>query len=166
MSLIPAIRSELAAIDKDQPIHSFKPLEQSVDELSADRRFSTLLLAAFAALAAVLAAVGIYGVMSYTVTQRTHEIGIRIALGAQAGNVMSLVIKQGTKLAATGVTIGLVASFGLTRLIENLLFGVSALDRTTLALTTLMLVSITLLACYFPARRATKVDPMVALRHE
>jgi putative ABC transport system permease protein len=165
-NLIPAIRSELAAIDKDLPIHSFKPLEKSVDELSADRRFSTMLLAAFAAVAALLATVGVYGVVSYTVTQRTHEIGIRMALGAQAASVVSLVMRQGAKLAAAGVSMGLAASFGLTRMMESLLFGVSALDSTTFALTTVFLVSVALVACYLPARRATKVDPMVALRHQ
>jgi putative ABC transport system permease protein len=164
--LIPAIRSELAAIDRDQPIHSFKPLEQSVNELNADRRFSTLLLAAFGALAALLAAVGIYGVMSYTVSRRTHEIGIRMALGAQPGSVVGLMMKHGTRLAGAGVAMGLAASFALTRLMESLLFGVSALDRTTFVLTTVFLISVALLACYLPARRATKIDPMIALGHE
>jgi len=164
--LIPAIRSELAAIDKDQPIHSFTLLEESVNELSADQRFSTLLMAAFAVIAAVLAAVGIYGVMSYSVTRRTQEIGIRMALGAQTGNVMRLVVKQWMILTAVGVTIGLLASIGLTRLLESFLFGVSAMDRATYALTTVLLLGVALLACYIPARRATKVDPMVALRSE
>jgi putative ABC transport system permease protein len=165
-SLIPAIRSELAEIDRDQPIHSFKLLEQSVAEVSSDRYFSTTLLAAFAALAVLLAAVGIYGVMSYTVNQRTHEIGIRMALGAQAGIVLSLVVRQGMKLAAAGVTAGFVASLALTRLMEGLLFGVSATDPATFVIITSLLTLTALTACYLPARRAARVDPMLALRCE
>ncbi|HKP84936.1 MAG TPA: ABC transporter permease [Blastocatellia bacterium] len=165
-SLIPAIRRELAAIDKDQPIYSFKLLEQSVAELNVDRRFSTWLLTAFAALAAALAAVGIYGVMSYTVAQRAHEIGIRMALGAQARDVVALVIRQGMGLALIGVVIGLVGALALTRVMASWLFGVSASDPTTFAVISLLLVAVTLIACYVPARRATKVDPIIALRCE
>ena len=166
MKLAAPIRAELAAIDKYQPIHSFKPLEATVSELVAPQRFTTMLLAGFAALAAGLAAIGIYGVMSYAVTQRTREIGIRMALGAQARDVMKVVMRQGVILIVAGVAIGLAASFALTRLIADLLFGVEATDPATLIAITLLLVVVALVACFIPARRATKVDPIVALRNE
>ena len=166
MSLIPAIRRELAAIDKDQPIYAFKPLSQSVAEISVDRRFSTLLLAAFAALAAMLAGVGIYGVMSYAVNQRTHEIGIRMALGARAGDVFKLIIGQGMRAVVIGLSLGLICAIALTRSIESLLFEVRANDSLTYMVIMLLLAGTSLIACYLPARRATKTDPCVALRHE
>jgi putative ABC transport system permease protein len=165
-SLIPAIRRELAAIDKEQPIHSFKPLEQSVADWIAPQRFSTVLLAYFAALAAVLAAIGIYGVVSYTVTQRTQEIGVRIALGARTSEVLKLVIGKGMKLALAGVMIGLFAAFLLMRLMKSLLFGVSTADPATFVTISLFLTAVALVACYIPARRASRVDPMEALRYE
>ena len=166
MSLAPAIRRELSTIDKDQPIHSFKPLAESVAEWVTPQRFSTLLLAAFAALAAALAAIGIYGVISYSVTQRTHEIGVRVALGAQRRDVLRLVVGRGMTLTIIGVALGLVASFALTRLLRSLLFGVSATDPLTFVSVSLLLTVVALLACYLPARKATKVDPMIALRYE
>jgi putative ABC transport system permease protein len=164
--LIPAIRQELAAIDKDQPIHSFKPLEQSTDELLRPERFSTLLLAAFGALAMLLATLGIYGLMSYTVSQRTHEMGIRTALGAQSRDVLKLILKQGIMLTLSGVAIGLIASILLTRLMKTMLFGVSATDPLTFVVIAVLLIMAAIVACYLPARRATKVEPMIALRHE
>ena len=166
MKLAGPIRGALAAIDKYQPIHSFKSSEAEVSELVAPQRFTTMLLAGFAALAALLAAVGIYGVMSYAVTQRTHEIGIRMALGAQTRDVMRVVMRQGVILTVAGVTIGLAASFALTRLISDLLFGVKATDPATLVAITLLLLVVALMACFIPARRATRVDPIVALRYE
>jgi putative ABC transport system permease protein len=166
MSLIPVIRRELAAIDKEQPIHSFKPLEQSVADWVAPQRFSTVLLAYFAALAAVLAAIGIYGVVSYTVTQRTQEIGVRIALGAKTSAVLKLVIGKGMKLALAGVVIGLFAAFALMRLMKSLLYGVSTADPITFVTISLFLTAVALVACYIPARRASRVDPMEALRYE
>ncbi|HJQ32696.1 MAG TPA: ABC transporter permease [Pyrinomonadaceae bacterium] len=166
LRLAPAVRRELAAIDKDQPIHSFKTLDESVAEWMTPQRFSTLLLASFAALAALLAAVGIYGVMSYSVTQRTHEIGVRVALGAQARDVLRLVVGRGMLLTLAGVGLGLAGAFALTRLLRSLLFGFGESDPLTFALVALLMILVALLACLVPARRATKVDPMVALRYE
>jgi len=166
MNLATPIRAELAAIDKNQPIHSFKALEAQVSELIAPQKFTTALMAGFAALAALLAAIGIYGVMSYTVAERTREIGVRMALGAQTGNVMRMVLRRGMALAVAGAMIGLGASFALTRLMSDLLFGVQATDPPTLVAITLLLLAVALVSCFIPARRATKVDPLVALRHE
>src|SRR5262245_12814263 len=166
MNLAAPIRAELAAIDKKQPIHSFKALEAQVSELIAPQRFTTALMAGFAALAATLAAIGIYGVMSYTVSERTREIGVRMAMGAKTGNVMRMVLRQGMVLAVAGVMIGLAASFALTRVMSGLLFGIQATDPATLAPITLLLLAVALFSCLIPARRATKVDPLVALRNE
>jgi putative ABC transport system permease protein len=130
----------------------------------AGRRFSMFLLALFAFGALALAAVGIYGVISYSVTQRTNEFGIRVALGAQSGDVLALVVRQSMLLILTGTGIGLAASFALTRLLSSLLFGVSATDLPTFAAVSLLLIAVAMLASFIPARRATKVDPMVALR--
>jgi putative ABC transport system permease protein len=166
MKLAGPIRAELAAMDKDQPIHSFKALETQVSKLIAPQRFTTALMAGFAALAALLAAIGIYGVMSYMVAERTREIGVRMALGAQTGNVMRMVLRHGMVLAVAGVAIGLAASFALARVISGLLFGVKATDPATLVAITLLLLAVALVSCLIPARRATKVDPLVSLRHE
>jgi ABC-type antimicrobial peptide transport system permease subunit len=132
----------------------------------APQRFNLLLFGLFAALALVLAAVGIYGVTAYSVAQRTREIGIRMAMGAQRGNVVGLVLGQGARHAALGVLLGLVGAFGLTRLMESLLYGVRPTDSITFASVSLILGGVALLACYLPAQRAMRVDPMVALRYE
>src|SRR5262245_18162344 len=165
-NLIPALRRELAAINPNLPIHSFKLLEDAVAEWSASDRFYTFLLAAFGALAALLSAIGIYGVMSYSMTQRIHEIGVRMALGAGARDVLKLVLKQGMLLVLAGIALGLIASFWLTRLMTKYLFEVNPTDPPTFVAITFLLTGVALLACYVPARRATKVDPLVALRRE
>src|SRR5256886_5738981 len=139
--------------------------EVSADSVAA-RRFNMLLLAIFAGLALVLAAVGIYGVMSYAVTQRTQEIGIRMALGARAGDVLGLIIRNGMTLTLIGVVIGVGGVVALTRLLRTLLFGVTPTDALTFVTVSAVLIFVALLACYLPARRATKVDPLVALRYE
>ncbi len=166
MSLVPALRRELAAVDKDQPIYAFKPLSQSVTEISVDRRFSTLLLTAFAALASVLAAIGIYGVMSYAVSQRTREIGIRMALGADRLDVFKLIIGQGMRVVMIGLLLGLFCAIALTRWIESLLFEVRPTDTMTYVVIAFLLAGTSLVACCLPARKATKTDPMAALRRE
>jgi putative ABC transport system permease protein len=164
--LAAAVRGQIAALNKDQAVFNVRTMEQIVSESVAPRRFSMLLLAVFAVVALALAVIGIYGMLSYAVAQRTREIGLRMTLGAQRTDVMRLVIGHGMKLAVAGVVAGLIASFALTRTMRNLLFGVSATDPITFASITLLLAVVALLACWLPARRATKVDPMVALRYE
>jgi putative ABC transport system permease protein len=156
----------IRAVDKNITISPAIAIEQALFEQVAEPRLYSLLLGIFAAIATLLAAVGIYGVMSYAVTQRAQEIGVRLALGAQRRDVLGLIIAQGMKLAMAGAAIGLAAAFGLTRLMTSLLFGVSATDPMTFALVALGLIGVALLACYLPARRAMKVDPMLALRCE
>jgi putative ABC transport system permease protein len=164
--LIAAVRGEIHSIDPDLPVSGMAPLDELVAGSIAPQRLNTFLIGLFSALAMTLAAVGIYGVMSYAVAQRTQEIGIRMALGARPRDALKLVVKQGMALALLGVAIGLAASFGLTRLLKTLLFGVSATDPVTFVVIPLLLTLIALLACYLPARRATKVDPLTALRRE
>jgi putative ABC transport system permease protein len=164
--LTAAIRNAVLQLDKEQPIANIRTLDEILSTSVAQQRFSTLLLGIFAAVAMLLAAVGIYGVLSYAVTQRTHEIGIRVALGAARSDVLRLVVGAGMRLTLLGVGAGLAAAFALTRLMSTLLFDVSATDPMTFGLIALLIVTVALLACWVPARRATKVDPMVALRIE
>ena len=165
-SLASAVRTEVRAVDPNLPVSYVKPVQQMIDERISPKRLMTYMLGVFALSALLLAAVGIYGVMSYAVTQRTQEIGIRMALGARAADVVKLVVRKGMSLALVGVVAGLAGAYALTRLLVNLLFGVTPTDLGTFSFVTLCLLLVALLACYIPARRATKVDPLVALRYE
>jgi ABC-type antimicrobial peptide transport system permease subunit len=165
-SLVNAVRAQVAGPTRDQPIYDAQTMEQNISASLAERRFTMLLLIIFAATALLLAAVGIYGVMSYAVTRRTHELGIRSALGASRGEIVGLVVGQGMKLAGVGMAAGLIAAVVLTRLMAGLLYGVRPADPATLVAVTLLLGGIALAACYIPARRATAVDPVIALRCE
>jgi putative ABC transport system permease protein len=165
-SMAATVRKAVWEIDKDQPVSNIRTMEEILADSIARQRFSMLLLAIFAAVALVLAAVGIYGVMSYSVAQRTREIGIRMALGAQTGTVLKLAIGYGMKLVIAGIVIGLIAAFALTRVMSALLFGVTATDPTTFTLISLLLIAVAVLASYVPARRATRVNPIIALRYE
>ena len=165
-SLAAAVRAEIRKEDKELPISKVQTMEQLLSGSVSLRRFSGLLLVLFAALALILAIVGIYGVISYSVSQRTHELGLRMALGAQQSDVLKLVMTQGLKLILTGLAVGLTAGLSVSRFLSSLLFGVSPTDLATCVGVSLVLATVALLACYLPARRATKVDPMVALRYE
>ncbi|MGH9970961.1 MAG: ABC transporter permease [Pyrinomonadaceae bacterium] len=165
-SLVGSIQRAIREVDSNQPVYQIQTMEDLVGDSVGTRRFALLILIMFASLALVLAATGIYGVLSYSVAQRTREIGIRVALGARAMDVLRLVVGQCMRLAVAGVGIGLVAALALTRLMTSLLFGVTATDATTFIAVSLSLLVVALLACYIPARRATRVDPLVALRYE
>lgn len=165
-SLAGAVTREIQSIDSELPIFDINTMEQRLYDSLARQRFSMMLLALFAAVALVLALIGIYGVMTYWVNQRVHEIGIRMALGAQPGNILRLVIRQALLLVSVGIAAGLAGAFALTRIMSSLLFNVSATDRLTFALLPLLLAGIALLSSYIPARRAARVDPMIALRYE
>jgi predicted permease len=165
-SLTLSVRSAVAAIDRDQPVFGVITMRQLVDNSVSTPHLTLVLLNLFSGLALVLAAVGIYGVISYSVQQRTHEIGIRMALGARRSNVLHLIVGQGVKLAAVGIVIGIAAALGLMRLMSSLLFGVSANDPVTFTAAALVLLFVAIAACYIPARRAIAVDPMNALRYE
>jgi putative ABC transport system permease protein len=165
-SLVPDIRHALGSLDKDIPLANVASMDQLLEKSVAEQRFRTWLLGGFAALALLLASVGIYAVISYSVGQRTREIGIRMALGARPQDVLRLVLSQAAGLAAIGVLIGMVGAFALTRTMSSLLFSVSASDPMSFAGACLILISVALLASFIPARRATKVNPVAALRYE
>lgn len=164
--LINSIRQQIAAIDPDQPLFNVRTMNEIRAESVASERLNLTLLSIFAGIALILAVVGIYGVMSYSVTQRTHEIGIRMAIGAQPRDVFRMIIGQGMLMALVGIGVGLLGAFGLTRLMETMLFGVEPTDPTTFAVIAVLLSCVAFIACYVPGRRATKVDPVVSLRYE
>jgi putative ABC transport system permease protein len=166
MSALGAIRSNLSALDSSLGIFKPRTMDEVISDAMQDLSLQAVLLGVFAALAVLLAAVGLYSVMAYLVMQRTHEIGVRMALGAQQGDVLQLVLRQGSKLILIGVGTGIVAALALTRLMSSLLFGVSATDPITFVGVAVLLAGVAVTACYIPARRASRVDPMVALRYE
>jgi putative ABC transport system permease protein len=166
MSLSQSVREAIWKVDKDQPVWKIRSEEFLLSRNVADKRFLMLLMGIFAGLALTITAVGLYGVVSYTVGQRTQEIGIRMALGARAGDILGMILRQGMGMVLIGVAVGLAASLALTRLMASLLYGTSATDPLAFAAIALLLAGVALLACYVPARRATKVDPMIALRYE
>ena len=161
-----AIRRELAALDANLPISESKTLHEAYRERSSPKRVFTTLLGIFALLALVMATVGLYAVMSLVVAGRTHEIGIRMALGAQTRDVFVIVVKQGLRLICLGLILGLIGAFAVTRLLSQMLYGITASDPITYAMVAGLLLATALAACVVPARKATKVDPLVALRHE
>jgi len=166
MALLPAIRREVQSQDKNLPVFDVTTLREAVGTTLNQQKLYATLIGSFALVALILAAIGIYGVISYSVARRTHEIGIRMALGAERSDVLELVVRQGMLLTLIGLIAGLPIALGLTRFLKSLLYGVNPNDAATFVLVALVLGSVALLACYIPARRATKVDPMVALRYE
>jgi len=164
--LTPRIREQILAVDPNQPIYDIKTMDERVASTLETQRFAVVLLGVFGTLALLLAAIGLYGVLAFTVSQRTREIGIHLALGAQNRDVLVMVIRQGMFLVVIGAAFGVVVAYAVTRLIQSLLFGVSATDPLTFVLVPLVLAVVGFIACYVPARRATKVDPLVALRYE
>jgi putative ABC transport system permease protein len=160
------VRQELTAADPNQVVFYVRALDEFVSDARAQRRFSMSLLALFALLALLLAALGIYGVMSYAVARRTRELGVRIALGAQTRDVLRLIVGEGVRMMLLGIAFGLVGAFIVARALAGLLFGIAATDPLTFVGVTLLLFALAMLACYLPARRATKIDPMIALRND
>jgi putative ABC transport system permease protein len=165
-SVVTHVRQEVAKLDPELPVANVSTIQGAIDRSLVTKRLTNWLLAGFAATALLLALTGIYGVMSLNVANRRNEFGIRIALGAQRANVLRMILAQGLRLAVGGVALGLVAAIAFTRLLKGLLFGISASDPLTFAGVAMLLVGVALLACWIPARRATKVDPLEALRYE
>jgi ABC-type antimicrobial peptide transport system permease subunit len=165
-SLVPALRRAVRAVDEDQPVTRVRTMDQYLNATLSRQRLAVAMLGVFAGLALVAAVLGIYGVISYAVGQRTREIGVRMALGAQPGDVLGLILRQGARLALVGAAIGLIAALGLTRLMASLLYGVGTSDPGTFAIVLLVLVAAALAAAYLPARAATRMAPTAALRHE
>ena len=166
LALLPMLRRSVAQLNSEYVIYSVQTLQQIISDSLADRRFSMVLLGLFAGLALLLSSIGIYGVISYLVGQRIQEIGTRIALGAQRKDVLQLILGRGIALAAIGVGVGSVLAFVLTRQMRNMIYGVSAADPLTFFAVSLLLMLVAIAACYVPARRAMRVDPMMALRYE
>jgi ABC-type antimicrobial peptide transport system permease subunit len=165
-NLVSTITSQVRSMDPNIPIFDVKTMDQLLSESLARRRFAMFALGLFAMAALLLAMIGIYGVMSYSVAQRTSELGIRVALGASRVDVLRLILQDGLRLALIGLGLGLILSFAATRLLSSLLFGVRPTDLVTFAALSFVLIGVTLFACFIPARRATKIDPLVALRYE
>ena len=165
-ALAPAIRKAIWSVDKDRPVVRVTTMDDLLAATAAERRFALILFETFGLVALVLAATGIYGVLSGSVTERTHEFGIRLALGAQRRDILRLVLRQGITLAALGIALGLIGASAATRVLQSLMFGIGLTDPVTFVAIPLLLALVALLACWFPARRATKVDPLVALRYE
>jgi putative ABC transport system permease protein len=166
LGLAGTIRAQILAVDKDQPVYDMSTMEQRLSRTLAPSQFNLLLMSIFASAAVLLAVVGVYGLIAHLVSQRSHEFGIRIALGAQPRDILKLVLSKGLVLTLLGVGIGLAASLALTRFLSTLLFDVSATDPLTFISISVLLASVALFACYIPARRATRVDPMAALKYE
>ena len=166
LSIVPDVREIVSGMDKNVPVSAVSTMDRLISNSVAQSRFTTLLLGMFAGLAVFLAAIGIYGVVAYSVAQRVNEIGIRMALGAQRADVMRLVVGQGSRAALIGIAVGIAGALGLTHFLSSLLFGVGANDPATFLGVPIALVAVALLACYIPARRAMRVDPVVALRHQ
>jgi ABC-type antimicrobial peptide transport system permease subunit len=166
LGLVDEVKKQVWSVDRQIPITDILSMEDLMAVSLAQQRFNMLLLALFSVLALILAAVGIYGLMAYAVSQRTHEIGVRLAIGAQRRDVLRLVLRDGAKLTLLGIAVGIIAALALTRLMASLLFEVTPTDPATFAAVALLLAVVALAACYIPARRATRVDPMVALRYD
>ncbi|MCI0664210.1 MAG: FtsX-like permease family protein [Acidobacteria bacterium] len=160
------VRSKVMELDPAQSITNLKTVERMVYEIATPKRVMSAMMAVFAVIALLLAGAGLYAVMAYAVTQRTHEIGIRLALGSNSGGILRIITGQGLKLTVVGLALGLVGAFALTRVMSRILYGVNAVDPLTFIMIPLLLLGVALLACYLPARRATKVDPIIALRCE
>jgi putative ABC transport system permease protein len=166
LDLVPAVRAEVLKLDSQLPLYNVTTMQGAVDQTLSVRRFALWLLGIFAAVALLLALSGIYGVLAHSVAQRTHEIGVRMALGAARGDVLRLVFAQGGRMAAAGIGFGLLASYLMTQFLRTLLYGVKPADPLTFVAVALLLIVTVLLACWIPARRASRVDPMIALRSE
>jgi len=165
-AMVPALRAQLESIDRDLPLASVQTMDQLIEDSVMQEKFRTWVVGVFAGLALLLAAIGIYAVVSYSVAQRTREIGVRMALGADRVAVLTMVLRQGMKLAIAGLSIGVIAAFAITRVLRSLLYATSSTDLLSYVATSAVLMAVVALACYVPARRATKVDPLAALRYE